>query len=911
MTPERLEEIRQAFSALIDRPTGERQAVLERLGDKDPDLRVEAEKLLAAHDREHPLLDGEAAASLLGIAAPRESLEGRQVGAYRVVHRIAEGGMGTVFEAQRTDDVFSKRVAVKVCKATLVGETMRDRFRRERQILARLEHPNIARILDGGTTEEGAPYFVMEYVDGLPLDQYVQGQRLGLKECLRLFCDVCGAVAYAHRNLVVHRDLKPSNVFVTRDGTVKLLDFGIAKLLEEEKLSAVSTQTAMGMMTPQYAAPEQIRGEPVTIATDVYALGVLLYELLTGQRPYRVRGDRPWELAQAVLEQEPTRPSAVAVREEMRAASDRMEASPDHLGLRPAQLRRHLRGDLDRIVLKALEKRPNRRYSSAEALAADTERYLDGRPVAARGDDWRYRVGKFVRRHKTGMAAAALVLLSLIGGLIGTAWQAGKVRREAERTAEVQRFLLGLFHASGPREARGRALSARDLLDRGAQRAVELGAEPGLQARLCSLIGSLYVELGEYPSAEPLLRRALELEARIPGRRHPHDRFADLLNLVHVYYQRGAFTEATRVNAEAMALARGTWGPRSVEVARSLGWEAWLRRRLGRFKESETLRRQMLEILERKLGPESEETRAAQRDLATLLADMGVLAEAEALQRQVLDGDHRQLGPDHPETLNSSYQLARILVDRSRLDQAERVLRELLPVQRRVLGERHDRVAMSLRMLARALEGAGRFPEARSLIEDALAIQRERLGAEDAQVAVSLRRRASIEARLGDLAAAEGGARQALRMLEGRFGPSHYDTAAAQHELAEILLRRGSVAEADELLQRAEQTRRRTLGANHYQLAATLDLRAVALERQGEGARAVPLAEEALAIARASFGEDSPAAVLAETHLARALLASGDPERARGLLAHAAAAAPRAWPAGHPDRQEVEAALAR
>ena len=467
MTPERFEEIRLAFDALIEHPPAERHEALEKIGEQDLDLRNEVEKLLAASGREYPLLDRQAASHVLGgLLAGEENFEGREVGRYRVIRRIAEGGMGTVFEAHRADDVFAKTVAIKICAATLVGETTRDRFRRERQILARLEHPRIARILDGGTTDAGAPYFVMEYVDGLPLDRYVEERRLGLDERLRLFCDVCEAVAYAHRNLVVHRDLKPSNILVDADGCVKLLDFGIAKLLAEgtEGSQPQATRTLFRVMTPEYAAPEQVRGDPVTTATDVYALGVLLYELVTGRRPYRVERSAPSEWERAVLEQEPIRPSArVSTRPEAAGSEGREKAALT--GLQPRQLRRRLRGDLDRIILKALQKEPERRYSSAEALASDIRRHLEGLPVSAHGDALTYRARKFVRRHRVGVAAAGLVFIALIGALVATSWQARRAEREARKAEAVKDFLKSLFSASDPALAQGKQRTATQLLD--------------------------------------------------------------------------------------------------------------------------------------------------------------------------------------------------------------------------------------------------------------------------------------------------------------------------------------------------------------------------------------------------------------------------------------------------------------
>jgi serine/threonine-protein kinase len=822
----RWQRVKVILDDAFELPAEQQHAFVERAAAGDETLR-DALELLAADARARGLLESSAAdvAAVLGVPAPAAAAAPRTAGPYRLVSLLGEGGMGVVYLAERMDGQFEQRVAVKLLHRDLTDGRLHARFLRERQILARLEHPGIARLLDGGITAEGIPYFALEHVEGRALMRYCEDESLTVESRLLLFLRICDAVAYAHRNLVVHRDLKPSNILVTAGGEPRLLDFGIATLLETDSPEP-TTRTVTRLLTPEYAAPEQIRGETVTTATDVYALGVLLYELLAGERPFHHRRSVA-ALEQALLDEDPVPPSMATLRPSVR-----------------------LRGDLDAIVMKALRKEPEKRYPAVEALAEEVRRHLTGLPVAARGDARGYRLGKFLRRHRVGMGAAAVVVLALAAGLLGTAWQAGKVQREARRTAEVQRFLLGLFRASDPTEARGQVLSARELLDRGARRAAELGGDPELQARVSSLIGSLYVQLGEYDAAEPLLRQALGLRSRVPAANESAARFADLRALGLVCYQRGDFAQASSISDEAKKLAVATWGEGSLQTATILNWEAWLRRREGRFKEAEALRRRALPTIEALLGPESDEARGARRDLATLLADMGALGEAEAMQRGVLEGDLRRLGPEHPDTLNTRYQLARILVDRERFDEAEHLLRELIPVLRRVLGERHDRVAMSLRMLAWAVEGGGRPAEARPLIEEALAIQRERLGPDDAQVAVSLRRRASIEARLGDVSAAEADAREALRMMVTRFGAVHYDTAACQHELAAILLQRGALPEADELSLRAEDTRRRVLGTDHYQLAATLDLRARILARQGRHDLAAAAANESSAIAR-------------------------------------------------------------
>src|SRR5215470_5019015 len=386
--------VKDVFQAALDRPPEERAAFLDSACAGDDALRREVESLLVAQREAGAFLSRPAA-----LPAPPE-LEGRRVGPYRVLGPIGRGGMGVVYRAVRDDDVFRKTVALKVVAGGASAEHLR-RLAHERQILGRLQHPNIATILDGGTTDEGQPYLVMEYVEGEAIDAYCAARGLGTRERLEMFRTVCSAVQYAHQNLVVHRDLKPQNVLVTPDGQPKLLDFGIAKLLAAGvDPDETPTATLLPMMTPEYASPEQVRGEAVTTASDVYSLGVVLYELLTGARPYSVRTGSLQEIVRVVCDTQPAVPSA---------------AAPQAHGVR---------GDLDTIVLKALRKEPARRYASAQELADDLRRYLEGRPVLARKDTVGYRVGKFVGRHRVGVAAAALVAASLVGGLVTTLRQA-------------------------------------------------------------------------------------------------------------------------------------------------------------------------------------------------------------------------------------------------------------------------------------------------------------------------------------------------------------------------------------------------------------------------------------------------------------------------------------------------------
>ena len=447
VTPERWAQVKQAFQSALELAPDERAIYLDGFCAAEPELRKEVESLLRHHHEAGTVMDHPAKVTPELIPGDEnDPWIGRNIGPYQTVAKIGQGGMGTVYRALRVDDHYLKNVAIKLARSGMATGQYLRRFRSERQIMASLEHPNIARLLDGGTTEEGIPYLVMEYIEGHPIDVYCDSRSLNTVERLKLFCQVCAAAQYAHQSLVVHRDLKPGNILVTADGTPKLLDFGIAKLLDPELFfqTVEAGGTMMKAMTPEYASPEQVRGETITTSSDVYSLGVILYRLLTGHPPYQIDTSSPLEIVRAITELQPSRPSTVIDRVAEFTGDDgrTVELTPEAVSKvregRPAALRRRLTGDLDNIILKALRKEPARRYSSVEQFADDIRRYLAGLPVLARADTIVYRTGKFVRRNKISVGAAGLVLLSLVTGIVLTVRQARIA--QAERARAERRF---------------------------------------------------------------------------------------------------------------------------------------------------------------------------------------------------------------------------------------------------------------------------------------------------------------------------------------------------------------------------------------------------------------------------------------------------------------------------------------
>lgn len=457
---ERWARVKELFEAAVDLAPNERAALLSSECGGDDALRREIESLLDSDNQTDGFIEKPA------FEIPRdlfpeaeESLAGRQFGAYQVIREIGRGGLGAVYLAARADDEYRKQVAIKLVRRGLDTEDILHRFRNERQILAQLDHPNIARLIDGGTTDDGLPYFVMEYVNGEPINAYCDANALATTERLTLFRKVCAAVTYAHQNLVIHRDLKPSNILVTPEGEPKLLDFGIAKLLSAGDELFTQTIPALRVMTPEYASPEQVKGDKIMTTSDVYSLGVLLYELLTGRRPYRLKTRTTEEISRAITEQEPERPST--------AISQRSDRNSPVSAIRNPK---SLRGDLDNIVLMAMRKEPVRRYASVGQFSEDLRRHLTGLPVIARKDTVSYRASKFVNRHRIGVAAAALVLLSLLGGIVATLIQVQTARRERAKAEAISGFLQRTLSAANPDRNPGSQPTVKDVLDDASKR---------------------------------------------------------------------------------------------------------------------------------------------------------------------------------------------------------------------------------------------------------------------------------------------------------------------------------------------------------------------------------------------------------------------------------------------------------
>lgn len=852
-----LDRLERLFRAAWMHPPEERAAFLDAACADDFALRREVEGLLdAATDADASAFLSSSVPGLLaasGDGAPgrvSDPLLDHLVGPYRVLRPLGEGGMGAVYLAVR-EEPFQQYVALKIVRVGHETPDVRRRFEQERQILASLSHPNIARLLDGGMTEEGRPYFAMEFVEGRPLTAYCDEHRLPIEERLDLFQTVCGAVHHAHQNLVLHRDLKPSNILVATDGadgkpTVKLLDFGIAKLLNPTLgPTALPVTRVLPVMTPQYASPEQVRGEPLSTASDVYSLGVVLYELLTGHRPYRLTTGSAEEVVRVVCEREPERPSTRAARDETLARLDGTEETitAEAVGgardATPERLRRRLRGDLDAIVLKALRKEPRRRYASAEQFGQDLDRYRRGLPVLAHRDSRSYRLGKLLRRHRVEVAAAAAVLAALVAGLGVALWQASEARAERDRTAlalrqseEMSGFLMSLFEASDPDEAQGDTLTAAELLERGVRRAEGLSTEPAVQARMLEAIAQVYNSLGRYDDAVALHERALSLR-------------------------------------------RGAHGEDHEEVAQSLTYLADALRHQGRYREADAAARRALAIQERVLGPGHPETAVTLGQLSSLAVYLGDLDAAEALARQALAVREQALGPDDPLVGQSWGLLGQTIRRKGDVVGTEEAFRRALAIARQHYGTEHPDVAEAMLQLAYTLRDTDRLEESEPLHRQALDIRRRTLGEGHPMAAYATGDLAYLLSRMERHREALNLYQQQIALLEGTLGPEHPAVLSSVGAFGQALLRAGRLNEAEAMVRDALDRTQRLRGPDHPALTGHLTGLGSVLQAQGRYEEAEPYFREAIAISETASGSTNTHAALMRGWLATVLAQQG------------------------------------
>ncbi len=785
--------------ALIDRLfeeamalPAERQRLFLAQNCDDAGVRSELESLLPFAGR--PLHTAARAIEDVAGTLTAPDFMGQRVGAYCLTGRIGQGGMGAVYRAVRDDDQFQQTVAIKMLRFPDGDPAMLQRFRHERQILASLEHSHIARLLDGGAwvppgSVEEQPYIVMEYVEGQPLTRYCEEKKLSLRGRLMLFRQVCDALSYAHRQLVIHRDIKPGNILVTADGTPKLLDFGVAKLLDAEISRGTGTQTATGLraMTPDYASPEQVRGEAASTVSDVYGLGAVLYELLTGRRPHQLNTYDPLEIAREVCEREVAPPKVDA--------------------------------DVDVMVLKAMQKDPARRYQSAEQFSEDIRRYLGGLPIIARPDTLRYRAGKFVRRHRLGLAAVAGLFVVLVGGIAASLWEARRADTEAATAKAVNEFLQNDLLAqasvrtqSGPNTKPDPHMEVRTALDRAAARIEGKFAErPAVEAAIRRTIANTYSDLGLLAEAQSQIERAIELNRKALGDDAAETRHS-LNDLAELYWTQARYADAAPLWNKLLQNQRRVLGKEHPETLHTITNLAALSYALGKYPEAGSLFAGALPVQRRKLGSDHPDTLSTMNNLGLLYTNQANYAAAEPLLTEVLERKRRVLGEEHPDTLSSMGNLARLYEDLGQYAMAEALMRKVLEVRQRVRGEQHPETLAVMNNLGRLYGDRGDYASAEALVSKAMDGRRRELGEQHISTLISMHTLAVILLDEGKYQRAEALQTKTLEIERRVLGEEHRETLSSASDLGRLYLTQGRYVAAASLLGKVVEAQHRVLG---------------------------------------------------------------------------------------------------
>lgn len=835
LSSDRLEAV---FSAVLKVAPNDRDAYLSEVCAGDPSLIRLVKTLVQSHDEASGYF-GALQQNVISAAEPlpAELPAGMKVGPYRIDHRIGTGGMGDVYLAERADDQFRRKVALKIVRRGLVTDDMMRRFRSERQILALLDHPNIAKMYDGGVTDEGFPYFVMEYVEGEPITRHCSTHKLDVTERLRLFLEVCEAVGHAHRHLVVHRDLKPGNILVTSEGHVKLLDFGIAKLLDDQILNAdeqVLTREDARVMTPDYASPEQLYGQKVSTSSDIYSLGVLLYELLTGDRPHRFTGLSRLEIEKQLDETVLVKPS------ERRLQVD--EGGIEH----PEKWQKQLRGDLDSIMLMTLRPEPERRYSSVERLANDINRFLHNLPVSARQDEFSYRLSKFVRRHALGVTVAAAMVVLVISLLTVTiisyvriSRQTELVRSEQRKAQQVADFLSGLFIQLNPNQSQGRDISARELLDNGAATIQsQLAGQPEMQSEMLRVMGTVYFNVADYDRANELFGRSY-------------------------------------------ALADSLYGPDDYRTAEALYWVARMSTEMADYAAADSLFARVGQVMAASDNPNAAwQSARAVGDRGLVHRLMSRYPEAEPFFLEAIEGLRTRLGENHEELARMLNNYSLLLNDQQRYAESLEVVEEALHINRALHGDLHTDVLRDLSNMAANTLMLGDAPKADSLFEVAQDVAYRMLGEEHTVTVTIMNNRASLALQRRNVPLAEELYRKVIEQRLNTVGPGHPITGYATLGLANTLNLKGDYRQSLEYSRQTIENWAASLPPDSWLQSAVGVIYAESLMGLGNQAEGAPLLERHYPLLMKARGAQDPFVRKAARLLAEVYERRGD-----GLIA--------------------------
>lgn len=750
MEPTRLRQVEQLYHAALEISPSERDTFLEKACSGDERLLQDVQSLIHHDEQAQSFLESPP----VEVIANASSTAGLEPGLlfehnFRLVRKLGEGGMGQVWLTEQTSPV-RRQVALKLIKSGMYDAAVIQRFQVERQSLAIMDHPTIAKVFDAGTTDQGQPYFVMEYVPGLPITAYCDQKKLTIKQRIELFIQACEGVQHAHQKAIIHRDLKPANILVIEidDKPVpRIIDFGLAKAIKTSSDGeSLFTQVSQLIGTPAYMSPEQAdSSRDIDTRTDVYSLGAVLYVLLTGELPLDMRQWKvqPLEMLQKLREEDPPSPS-------VKVSSYReSSATAEARGTQPAQLANLLRGDLDWITLRALEKDRERRYASPSELAADLRRHLSHEPVLARPASVGYRVRKYIRRNRMAVAGASTLILLLWGFVAVQTSELRRITRERDRANRITNFMTDMFKVTNPSEARGKTITVREILDKASQD-IEAGLtrDPDLQAQMMDVMGQVYDSLGLYTRAQTLLQRAVDVRTQVLGAEN-HDTLRSMSNLYRTLDHEGHYAEAETLVRKTLDVERRVLGPEHPDTVRSTNDLGICLTRDGRFADAEKLLREALDTRRRVLGAEHPQTLVSMSNLAAVLADERQFTEAEKLLRQTVEVKRRVLGVEHPDTIVSLNNLASVLNSEGKYAEADRLFQEALDTRRRVLGAEHPQTLLSMTNLADTLTKMGQYEEAENMLKQTLEIQRRVLGPEHPYTAVTTYNLGAIAAHLG------------------------------------------------------------------------------------------------------------------------------------------------------------------
>jgi eukaryotic-like serine/threonine-protein kinase len=874
----------------------ERQAFIARETQGEPELERE---VLALLERGDDRKSGPPTRTLGGglALAPRDErlLVGRVVAKYQLVSVLGRGGAGTVFLGERADRQFSGKVAVKVVDRSAAAD-LGMRFRAERQILASLNHPNIARLIDAGETEDGQPYLVMEYVEGQPLDQYCDERKLDLRKRLKLFIDICAAVQYAHQNLIIHRDLKPANILVTADGTVKLLDFGIAKLLNHGNGSnTISELTRMNerLLTPEYASPEQIIGGAVTTASDVYSLGIVLYRLLTGLRPYDLSGaTSQLEMERSICVADPPRPST-NVQRAMQSGPAEGELGIAALALArnlsPERLRRRLVGDIDAIVMRALRKEPQHRYSSVERLVADIRHYLDNEPVQARQGNWVYYTQRFVRRHTTAVIASVgfLIFLTAVAIVMSIQRQSiaaalDRATHDRERAEIVSQFMLDVFSAADPFINSGKEPTARALLDQAAKNIQgDLSQQPEVRARLLEAIGRSYRRMGQPDRAVAYLQDSLRIQRQLL-QKDDASLGSIVTEIAIALRNQDRIDESDGYFSEALQISRHAKDQRSEAYAKllvDLG-------RLEKFRSNPTQAlnhlEQALQLMRAIKGPKDPEVGAILAEMSNIKVWLDDLDGAEVAARAAVD-IYQMVPAEYPDRVMAEYYLADLLVAKGRIEDAAPLLERVLAAQRHLYGEKSRATAETLASLAQVRIAQKNFVAAEKVIREALEAHRESSNNAHLPIGYLQTLLATVQMRQNRFVDAEQTLRDTLLLYSQNIRGDHQYIASAEHYLGEALIAQHKYGEAEVVLRVAMERWKRT-DAPIWRYARSGSALGEALQGQGRTDEAERYLVQGYRDLNADAGVDSEITSIARERVTKFYIALGQRQKLNQLL---------------------------